>query len=208
MDTAQSEASPLIPCNWKYYRSIQSPAFFPVTDVWSSLFQAFRDENPWKFVLIQVWCLMSYDITIAVLVSPCSSSTPPGVPHAFLEGHAGLFGQHHGVCRPVREVHECRWITAGESLLIDVLPFSFLLNQSLNPMCELVTNWLPWPPIGVLPQCERHSALSHWHHRSVWEVGSSRDGPEQMVRRAALSVGCLWFKEQLSSIYLFIYLFL
>lgn len=50
---------------------------------------------------------MTASLKPTLRLSPCSSTAPPGLPDAFLERHPGLFLQHHGVSRPVREVHEC-----------------------------------------------------------------------------------------------------
>ena len=79
-----------------------------------------------------------------VFVSPCSTAAPLGVPHAFLEGHSGLLRQHHGVRRPVREVHECRWTTADGSQLIRVriLSFPSVLTQCVCVCVQFMSWWL------------------------------------------------------------------
>lgn len=104
-------------------------------------------------------------------LSPYSAAAPFGFPDAFLEGYPGLLLQHHGVGRPVREVHECGWRLVLLKFSLKTFCLCFVL------ICLSLLVFVP----GVLPECEGRLAGSHRHHRPVREVGGSGDGAQQQV---------------------------
>lgn len=136
-------------------------------------------SSTWQWETSQDWGLKCVP---SVSLCSCSTTAPPGLPHALLEGHAGLLLQHHGIGSPIREVHERRWRLCDTSCMFFFLLFSFPCITPAIWVCLLFWSYLrssswTWRTSCELPPTSPAALKSGRQQKWSWTTGNQGQGP-------------------------------